>query len=590
MRARVWLTVALGLAACGRPSPPPGVPARSNVARADYVGSKACARCHRGIYDEWLGSPMHRMTRLATPGAIRAPYDGHVFHFMGDTATMLSDGERRYMRLQMRRGGTQLYRITKVIGGREREDYVGRQVASTRPDAPWLGSDGLIMPVSFLLFDHRYRYKGYSVLLPERPRLIPGGRWRTTCIFCHDTEPLLDTLFDDLAGPDAPGYQGSVTDTLLPPDRLQRYRITNGAGLASTVRSEIGALGGDVQSTQNLPLRGLLHRAIRVTYHRFRQQNLVEIGIGCEDCHGGGRQHVHDGTPMTFRVVSPDFERVEPPGRADTRAANINRVCERCHTVMFSGYPYTWEGGRLDRNPGGSVINSGEAHDFLLGGCSDRMSCAACHDPHRRDPPDDLRRLGTLDGNGICLGCHRNLTGDRALAAHTHHDPHGAGSACIACHMPEKNLSLDLTLGRYHRIGSPDDPTRVERDRPLECSVCHQHRSVQSLVGTMESWWGRRYDRRALHALYGPDLGVNPLVATLERGKPHERAVAVTLAARGRLAETKSLAIDLLDNPLPLVRYYAERALDEVEPGRLHLDMSRPGPELVREARRQLGP
>ena len=64
--------------------------------------------------------------------------------------------------------------------------------------------------------------------------------------------------------------------------------------------------------------------------------------------------------------------------------------------------------------------------------------------------------------------------------------------------MPKKNMGLDYALTRYHRIGSPTDPARVERDRPLECALCHADKSVDALVGTMEPWWGKRYDREAL--------------------------------------------------------------------------------------------
>ena len=63
--------------------------------------------------------------------------------------------------------------------------------------------------------------------------------------------------------------------------------------------------------------------------------------------------------------------------------------------------------------------------------------------------------------------------------------------------MPRKNMGLGYDLTRYHRIGSPDRPGRVERDRPLECALCHVD-SVGELVGSMERWWGKRYDRGAL--------------------------------------------------------------------------------------------
>ena len=52
--------------------------------------------------------------------------------------------------------------------------------------------------------------------------------------------------------------------------------------------------------------------------------------------------------------------------------------------------------------------------------------------------------------------------------------------------MPKKNTGLGYQLTRYHRIGSPTDAARVEKDRPLECALCHADKSVASLVSTME--------------------------------------------------------------------------------------------------------
>jgi predicted CXXCH cytochrome family protein len=250
---------------------------------------------------------------------------------------------------------------------------------------------------------------------------------------------------------------------------------------------------------------------------------------------------------------------------ADARAQAIDRVCARCHQVLFSAYPWTWEGGhRQSADRGGSPINSGEARDFLLGGCASALACTACHDPHDatdRRAKDDA--LATPAGNPTCTRCHAELVGDDALRAHAHHDPHGAGGACVACHMPRKNLGLDLRLTRYHRIGSPTDPARVLLDRPLECALCHADKSVLALVTTMEKWWKKAYARDLLARLYG-DLDARPLVATLAKGKPHERAVAA--AALGEIGgpEGRSAAPAIareLVNEYPLVRAFAARGL-----------------------------
>jgi hypothetical protein len=126
--------------------------------------------------------------------------------------------------------------------------------------------------------------------------------------------------------------------------------------------------------------------------------------------------------------------------------------------------------------------------------------------------------------------------------------------------MPKKNMSLDNRLTRYHRIGSPTDPARVERDRPLECALCHATKTVGELVSTMEAWWGRSYDRSALRALYG-SLEANPLDATITVGKAHEQAVAVAVLGQSGDRQAVPLVAAQLTHPYPMLRYYAVAAL-----------------------------
>ena len=163
----------------------------------------------------------------------------------------------------------------------------------------------------------------------------------------------------------------------------------------------------------------------------------------------------------------------------------------------------------------------------------------------------------------VCTSCHQKFATTAALTAHTHHLATGEGSRCMNCHMPRKNMNLVNELGRYHRIGSPNAKVKVENDRPLECTLCHADRSVESLVQNMEAWWGQHYDRGALVRLYG-DLAQSGLRATLRNGKPHEQAVALYLA--GARAD-KTLADDVaaqLTNALPIVRFYAAAALAKI--------------------------
>jgi predicted CXXCH cytochrome family protein len=603
------LALALVLAGCspGKGSvsaPAPHQPDRvtSNLFRRDYAGSEACRACHSEIYAAWQGSPMRNMTRPIDGARVLARFDGTSYQLHRDRARFESEGEARFMRIASPGlGGAEerLYRITKVIGGRYREDFVGVDVTgAARPARDRGRGPEQVLPVSFvygtgappgsprthaplvrgsLITGGSWRYKGYSVLLPERPGLRVGPIWARTCIGCHNTLPQLAMLYDELLGPGAPSYQGSISDKLLPEARRWRPVVSDSDRLRAELSEEVAYLTG-VSPSARSELADLLRFAVEATRQRLDAETLIEVGIGCEACHGGSREHVDN--PDLLPSLAPRSSAVSVVswnGRPPDRAAQVNRTCARCHTVLFSRYSYTWEGGkRRDPLPGGSSINSGEARDFLLGACSSKLTCVHCHDPHGADDRSRLDALGTVAGNPLCLECHPALAGPDALAAHTHHPADSEGSACLACHMPRKNMGLDYQLSRYHRIGSPTDRERVERDRPLECALCHPDASAGELVEHMERWWGARYDQTALAGLYGGDLSVRALEYTLQAGLPHERGAAIGALGDRRVARALPELVRQLAHPIPLVRYYARRAIENItgEPVAIELDGS----------------
>ena len=150
--------------------------------------------------------------------------------------------------------------------------------------------------------------------------------------------------------------------------------------------------------------------------------------------------------------------------------------------------------------------------------------------------------------------------------------------------MPMKNTGLGYALTRYHRIGSPSDPVRVENDRPIECALCHTDATVEKLVTTLESWTKHRYDREALKRLYGDDLGVSVLEATLARGLPHERTVAIDRLGRSKEPRYAAPLVAVIPQSLPITRYFVREALARLTGKRPELDMALPGDELEKRA------
>ena len=130
---------------------------------------------------------MHRMTRDASSAEIRRRSTGCVLDFKGDSASARAARWAALPEHHAQRGGRpSSICVTKVIGGRYREDFAGIEVAGHGPAAARFG-DERMLPVSYLIFDEKLAVQGLLGDVAGAPGLRQGARWRTTCIFCHNT-------------------------------------------------------------------------------------------------------------------------------------------------------------------------------------------------------------------------------------------------------------------------------------------------------------------------------------------------------------------------------------------------------------------
>ncbi len=232
----------------------------------------------------------------------------------------------------------------------------------------------------------------------------------------------------------------------------------------------------------------------------------VELGIGCESCHGPGSEHV--ARPEAAGLI------LDP---ADLPVDLQVDVCGACHTrghaeVEEHGaptrlrFPHDFLPGEpleahygTDQPVMGEVTASHwpdgssrshhqQAMDFELDVhfTAAGMSCTSCHDPHGRPNPGETRLPARDDS--LCLSCH-DWDRDR-IRAHTFHDPDDAGSTCIECHMPKiVNHAEKLEL-RSHTRWSPDPARALREGMPDACTRCHDDRDQDWAALWATKWWG----------------------------------------------------------------------------------------------------
>jgi hypothetical protein len=153
----------------------------------------------------------------------------------------------------------------------------------------------------------------------------------------------------------------------------------------------------------------------------------LQPGVTCEHCHLGASAHLADASRGKFNTIPPDL-------RA-TSSEDLSGFCGQCHRTWETVVRSNWRGAANVRFQPYRLANS-----KCFNGTDPRISCVACHDPHR----DVVRDAAFYDAK--CMACHSTASGETAIAAQRKPSPSQAkpcpvaNSNCVSCHMPKVTL------------------------------------------------------------------------------------------------------------------------------------------------------
>jgi hypothetical protein len=487
----------------------------SNILREDYIGPEACGKCHAENYAKWKLHPHSRMNQLAGTASVLGDFSGVSLRYSDGEAVFRTEDGLFTMEYLVRGKAVRKFKVTRTIGWRYLQEYVGVQLQGPEPpgdplyteetrlkfgyslkDKKWLPQSYLDSPYN----DTEYRDDGRLRYDPFDPERNP---FNSRCIHCHNTYPYELRLYSD--------------------DRLQGFSPAPAHAVQTLLEKRPQYL--DQRHNPSLPA-----------------QSLVTVGISCESCHFGGREHSRDvKKPFRFVPTHPELSDWTPDYRnARKNPAIVNAICRQCH---FSG-----SGSWAD---GSALINSMESIELERGACSSKLKCTDCHNPHVRGPdagaPDRPEHLAT------CVACHANLQSPVSARTHGRHDP--SHVSCLDCHMPRIVHGFDA-INRTHRISSPSDPGILATGMANACNLCHLDRSLAWTRDQLLAGWGRRLELpRYLEAVFGADLARPAGEVWLEQPSGNLKVVAAAAYARSPLAkQALPRLVGALDDPNAYVR------------------------------------
>lgn len=150
----------------------------------------------------------------------------------------------------------------------------------------------------------------------------------------------------------------------------------------------------------------------------------AEDGVGCEECHGPGSNHVND--PYLVK-------------------AEINRdsqMCAACHSIG--------ELTTIEASDG--FIHDRQQYDELFESKKRVMDCIDCHNPH-----ETVKYAKGLANHTPCQNCHFEEQTNQKITNRKH-------AECIDCHMPRASMSAVGDPARF----SADLRTHLMAINPLE--------------------------------------------------------------------------------------------------------------------------
>jgi len=412
------------------------------VTSSGFVGSQQCKQCHQNQYELWKGSHHDHAMEAATDESVLGNFNNASITIKDVISRFYKKNNAFYVRTDGPDGKLQDYPIKYTFGWYPLQQYL---IELPRGHIQALG----------LAWDSRDKSEGgqrWFHLYPDSPPkagddLHWTGRdqtWNYQCAECHSTH--LQKKYDV---------------------KKDRYQTT-----------------------------------------------WSEMNVACEACHGPGENHIKwaskpasqkqlvksKGLDITLDASGKANWDIDKKTSKPLRSPTLSNrkeieLCARCHSrrgQISDKYEYgkplsnTHRLALLDEHlyfPDGQIKDEVYVYGSFI---QSRMyhqgvTCSDCHEPHSLK----LR----VEGNGLCTRCHQAEKFN--TKQHHQHKADSQGSACIACHMPQRTyMVIDDRADHSLRIPRPD--LSVTLGTPNACNQCHQDKTNKWAMYQIEKLYGKR--------------------------------------------------------------------------------------------------
>jgi tetratricopeptide (TPR) repeat protein len=380
-------------------------PASANVSNQEgYVGSAACARCHRGIAGSFAKASMGHSLSLITPEFLRTLPLGSP-----DTTSFFNPKSNHHFEVRAEDG--------RLIESEYETEANGREVFRSTFEMGWIigaGENGFgallrrgdylfQAPLSYYTRAARWDLSpGYQNMDDGFNRVIQPG-----CIYCHSGRPQ-----------PVAGHNGSYRDPAFTQTSIgcENCHGPGAAHVEAMHKGKFAKNGSDPTIVNPERLTSQLADDICMSCHQAGDARVLQPGKTYQDFRPG------EPLERTVAIFQIPPTRDNPP--------NEDHV-EHYYSMSLS------KCFRATRNLSAEK----------------QLRCISCHDPHFEPSAAEAPTYF----KSRCLACHREAS---CTAPHAARQATTPNDNCIACHMPQRGIRvISHSTATNHRIvRTPDEP------------------------------------------------------------------------------------------------------------------------------------
>ncbi|MGA9122024.1 MAG: multiheme c-type cytochrome [Pseudolabrys sp.] len=499
-------------------------------AAATFVGSEACAGCHRAETDLWRASQHRQAMDHATEKTVLGDFNDASFDYYGVRSRFFRKDGKFLVETDGPDGKLTTFQVKYTFGVDPLQQY--------------------------LIEFHDGRVQALSIAWDSRPKDKGGQRW-------FHLYPNENIRHDDILHWTKLNQNWNFMCAECHSTGVRKsYDATNDRYATTWKEISVGCEACHGQGSNHVAWAQSQQSWLPFNRREDRSKGLL--------AHFDERRGVvwshnpRNGEPQRNLPTNLLRTEVEVCGRCHARRSEISEDWVPGHwlsdthaiTSPLDRDVYWADGQTRDVEEPYNYVPFKQSKMFAAG-----VTCSDCHNPHSGKQ--------TFAGNGVCLQCHASET--YANAKHSHHEQAATQPNCISCHMPARTyMVIDPRHDHSMRIPRPD--LSVKLGTPNACNYCHADKSAQWAAEAVDRWFGptrkgfQTY-ADAFRAASTDGAGAEKLLAAVaaDGNTPNvARASALMQLASRILPANADLARRGLSDPDPMVRIGAMDMLANV--------------------------